>query len=255
MKNSPQTPENRFSDRVANYVKFRPGYPEGILEILQRETGLGPQSNVADIGSGTGISTALLLQTGAAVYAVEPNLAMREAAAGLLSDFPRFQSVDGLATRTTLPDRSVDLVTAFQAFHWFAGPDTRLEFDRILRPGGRVALIWNSRRLDSTPFLRNYEELLTTFGTDYASIRHENVHGPELAQFFHRGQCREFSLPNHQTCGFDSLKGRLLSSSYIPREGHPDYAAMLRQLEEIFNRHQDGGQVTIEYDTLIFIGE
>lgn len=255
MEISPLTPESRFSDRVGNYVKFRPGYPEGTLEILQRETGLGTQSAVADIGSGTGISTALLLRTGAEVFAVEPNQAMRQAAAELLNGSPQFHNVDGSATRTTLADRSVDVVTAFQAFHWFAGPDTRREFDRILRPGGKVALIWNSRRLDSTPFLRDYESLLTTFGTDYASIRHENVHGPELAQFFHGGQCREFSLPNHQTCSFDSLKGRLLSSSYIPHDGHPDHAAMMRRLEEIFGIHQSGGQVTIEYDTLIFIGE
>lgn len=254
METSTLTPESRFSDRVENYIKFRPGYPAEVAALLQREAGLLPESVVADIGSGTGISTAVLLETGSKVFAVEPNREMREAAERLLADRPGFHSVNGNAGTTTLPGHSIDLVTAFQAFHWFAGEATRREFDRILKPGGHVALVWNARRLDSTPFLRDYENLLLTHGTDYATIRHENVHGPELFQFFKDAVCRRYSLPNHQTCDFEGLKGRLLSCSYVPQEGAPGFPAMIRELEEIFARHETDGQITIEYDTLIYVG-
>ncbi|MES2705607.1 MAG: class I SAM-dependent methyltransferase [Verrucomicrobiota bacterium] len=248
------TPESRFSGRVENYIRFRPGYPSGIAALLQRETGLSPASAVADIGSGTGISTAVLLDTGSTVFAVEPNRGMREAAERLLAGRRGFVSIDGTAENTGLPAHTIDLVTAFQAFHWFKGPATRAEFDRILKPGGRVALIWNVRRPDSTPFLRDYENLLLTYGTDYATIRHENVHGPELLQFFKDGQCAQYSLPNHQICGFEDLKGRLLSCSYIPQESHPAFPAMIRELEQLFARHRVDGRVTIEYGTLVYLG-
>lgn len=254
MEKSPLTPESRFSDRVANYVRYRPGYPEGTLDILRREAGLSSEATVADIGSGTGISTAVLLKSGAEVYAVEPNQAMREAAESQLGSDPRFHSIDGTATATTLPAQSVDLVTAFQSYHWFPGIETRLEVDRILRPGGKVALIWNVRMLDTSFFLRQYEEILTTFGTDYAGVRHENVHRSGLGDFFKGGRCEPFFLANKQSFDFEGLKGRLLSSSYVPNAGHPWYPDMIRKLEEIFARHQTDGLVSIEYDTLFYIG-
>ena len=127
---------------------------------MKREVGLHPGSVIADIGSGTGISTQLLLSAGCEVYAVEPNREMREAAERILQGQAGFHSVDGTAEATTLPNQSVDLIVAAQAFHWFAPLPTRAEFDRILKPDGHVVLMWNARHLDSTPFLRGYEALV-----------------------------------------------------------------------------------------------
>lgn len=243
----------RFSDRVENYVKYRPGYPAGVLAILREGTGLTPASLVADVGSGTGISAELFLRAGNPVYGVEPNAAMRAAAEELLCGYPAFRSVDGSAEATTLPDGSVDLVVAGQAFHWFDAAAARAEFARILRPGGRVVLLWNTRRIDTTPFLRAYETLLHEFGTDYREVRHDNVTHESLARFFF-GAFERRTLPNEQRLDLDGLRGRLLSSSYAPNEGHPRHPAMLAALERIFAAHQRNGRVTVEYETEIFLG-
>lgn len=245
-------PENRFSTRVENYIRYRPDYPARIIGILRAETGITPDSVIADIGSGTGISASMMLRAGHQVIGVEPNAPMRAAAERILADQPRFISIGGTASATTLPDHSVDLITSFQAFHWFDTPETRAEFDRILRPGGHIALVWNIRLLDTTPFLRDYESLLVRFGTDYEKIRHENI-GGTLHHFF-RGTHVTHRLPHQQTFDFPSLEGRLLSSSYTPAPGHPDHPAMLAELHRIFDLHQSSGTVRFEYTTEVHIG-
>jgi SAM-dependent methyltransferase len=247
---------NRFSDRVENYVRYRPGYPRELLaaliEVLAERAGLEAGNAVADLGSGTGISAALLLESGARVFAVEPNAAMREAAEARLGGEPRFRSVDGTAEVTGLPDASVDLVTAAQAFHWFDREPTRREMRRILR-GDRVALFWNSRKTDTTPFLRDYEALLRRFGTDYAEIDHTRVGSESLAPFF-GGPFERRVFPNRQVFDLDGLRGRLLSSSYVPGPGRPGHDEMLAELRRLFDRHQEDGRVTFEYDTELYLG-
>ena len=249
-------PTKRFSDRVADYVRYRPGYPEALLRALRGEAGLGPRSRVADVGSGTGISTELLLRSGAEVWAVEPNEEMRRAAEERLGGEPRFHSVDGTAESTTIPEASVDLVAAGQAFHWFDRERARAEFLRILAPPprlGRLALFWNSRRTESTPFLRDYEALLRRFGTDYDRIDHTNL-GPEDFEAFFAGPYQSHRFENHQVFDFEGLRGRLLSSSYTPAPGHPDHEPMLTALRDLFDRHQQNGQVRFEYDTDLHLG-
>ena len=246
-------PEQRFSDRVENYVRCRPSYPQEIIPLLQRETGLVPQHVVADVGSGTGISAELFLRVGNAVYAVEPNREMREAAERLLAHFPNFHSINASAQDTTLADHSVDFIVAAQAFHWFNTPETRAEFTRILKPGGHIALIWNERRLDSTPFLQSFEQLLVTFGTDYTKVRHENVNKAALGAFF-RGDYATHTFAYEQRFDFEGLKGRLLSSSYAPAEGQPGHDEMIAELRRIFDAHQTSGQVCFEYDTRLHLG-
>jgi ubiquinone/menaquinone biosynthesis C-methylase UbiE len=166
---------SRFSDRVENYVRYRPGYPLAVLQELKAECGLAPSHVVADIASGTGIWTRMLLENGNHVVGVEPNVEMREAGERLLAAFPKFSSVAGTAEATTLADQSVDFVTAAQAAHWFDRERARHEFARILKPGGWLVLLWNERLTDSTAFLRDYEQLLLTYGTDYQDIRHEHT--------------------------------------------------------------------------------
>jgi SAM-dependent methyltransferase len=243
----------RFSNRVDNYVKFRPGYPPGVMDILRTNCGLTATSIVADVGSGTGILSELFLKNGNTVFGIEPNAPMREAAEHLLKEFPNFASIDATAEATTLETSSVDLITAAQAFHWFDRDKARTEFARILRPGGWVALIWNERRLDSTAFLRDYEKLLLRFGTDYEKVRHENVAG-ELGRFFAPADFRIKSLDNVQHFDFESLKGRTRSASYTPEPGDPNFAPLFVKLEELFNTHQSGGKVDFEYDTRVYYG-
>ena len=157
----------RFSNRVENYVKYRPGYPPEMLDFFRDELNLQKSSVIADIGSGTGISARLFLENGNKVFGVEPNEPMREAAEEFLQDFPNFESINGTAENTTLADKSVDFITAAQAFHWFDKVKVPLEFRRILRDNGHIVLIWNKRAIDSNDFLRDYENFLLEFGTDY----------------------------------------------------------------------------------------
>jgi ubiquinone/menaquinone biosynthesis C-methylase UbiE len=249
-----RAPEERFSDRVENYIRYRPSYPPAVMSLLRKETGVKAASIVADIGSGTGISTELFLREGCTVYAVEPNPEMRAAAQRLLGRYGNLRSVNGSAEATTLPDHSVDLVTAAQAFHWFKPAPTREEFTRILKPDGRVALIWNERKLEATAFLRAYEALLMKHATDYAKVRHENVNATALARFFRDGKYTTHTFANQQRFDYESLKGRLLSSSYAPSAGQPGHEAMISELADIFARCQVDGKVSFDYDTKVHLG-
>jgi SAM-dependent methyltransferase len=246
-------PLQRFSSRADNYVKYRPTYPAGVIEVLKSRCGLTEASVIADVGSGTGILTKLLLDNGNVVFAIEPNAAMRLAAEQFLSYSESFHSVDANAEATTLASQSVDFVTAAQAFHWFDRAKAKREFARILKPGGWVVLIWNERRLDSTAFLRAYEDLLLRYGTDYQKVRHEKVTG-EIADFFAPDTFALQTLENAQHFDFEALKGRLLSSSYAPDGDHLDFPAMLNELDEIFKAHQKEGIVSFEYETKIYYG-
>lgn len=248
----------RFSDRVDDYVRYRPGYPSAVLDILREETGLTSASVIADVGSGTGISSALFLRNGNTVFGVEPNAEMRHAAEELLArepgEYARFRSIDGTAESTTLPDRSVDHVVAGQAFHWFDRERARVEFARIVRPDGWLVLLWNSRRLDSTPFLCAYESLLERFGTDYRAVRHTNIDPEALRPMFEGGEFTRRVLYNEQRFDLDGVRGRLLSSSYTPTPAEPTYEPMLRELERIFEANAQGGEIRFEYDTELYFG-
>jgi SAM-dependent methyltransferase len=241
----------RFSSRVDTYVRFRPTYPRQIIETLERDCGLTRDSIVADIASGTGIFTKLLLEHGNRVFGVEPNAEMRSAGEEFLAAYSNFKSVEGTAEATTLEYRSVDLVTAAQAGHWFDRQKSRQEFVRILKPGGWAVLVWNERKTDSTPFLREYEELLLRYGTDYNEVRHEHT---VVGEFFDPLPFQERTFDLQQIFDYAGVEGRLMSSSYAPAPGHPNHAPMLRELREIFDRHRQNGKVSIEYTTRMFYG-
>lgn len=242
----------RFSSRVDDYIKYRPHYPVEIIDLLAEKCGLNPESVIADIGSGTGILTRLFLENGNPVVGVEPNLEMREAGEHYLCDYARFTSIDGTAEKTRLPARSMDFVLAGQAFHWFDQAKTRAEFQRILKEDGWVVLVWNDRRLDTTPFLRDYEALLQEFGCDYNEINHKNVQDKAVFASFYGAAPQEASFDNVQRFNLDGLLGRLNSSSYVPGRGDPRHAQMVKRAQEIFAAHQENGTVAFEYDTLVF---
>jgi SAM-dependent methyltransferase len=243
----------RFSSRVENYVRYRPGYPPEVLELLKNECGLTPDSTIADIASGTGIFTRMLAENGNRVFGVEPNDEMRRAGERLLESYSGFTSIAGTAEATTLQDHSVDIVTAAQAAHWFDREKARLEFIRILKPGGWLVLLWNERRTDSTPFLREYEHLLLAYGTDYREVRHERATA-EIADFFSPSPFRSSTLEMRQEVDYAGLEGRLLSSSYTPTSDHANYGAMLRELRRIFDAHQIDDRVSLDYNTLVYYG-
>ena len=247
-------PTRRFSDRVEYYVRFRPGYPPALLHCLQQHTGLNRTATVADLGAGTGIFTALLLPLAGCVHAVEPNTAMRAAAEQALGARTNFVSHAGTAEATTLPSASVDLITVAQAFHWFDHRACRREFARILKPGGQVALIWNERLSDTTPFLRAYEDLLRACTADYNEVNHAQFDDVAIGGFFAPAAFEKHAFPNEQSFALAGLTGRALSSSYVPNVGQPGHATFLAGLQAIFQRHAQAGCVAFHYRTVLFLG-
>src|SRR5450755_3938597 len=248
-----KSPTARFSDRVENYVRYRPGYPPEVIELLRTECGLQPCHFVADIASGTGLFTRLLLENGNSVFAVEPNLEMREMGMLELERYDRLVSVAGTAEETTLRSGSVDFVTAAQAAHWFDLPRARAEFARILRPEGWCVLIWNERRIAGTSFLRDYEQLLLNYGTDYKEVRHERTTAI-IHEFFAPAPYQERMFRICQQFDYDGTAGRLLSSSYAPLEGQASHAPMMKELQQIFRAHAVERKVEFEYNTQVYYG-
>lgn len=213
-------PLRRFSDRVEDYVRYRPTYPAGVIELLSANCGLSDSSVVADVGAGTGIFTRLLLGTGATVFAVEPNDAMQAAAQNALSSSPRFISVNGTAEATGLKERSVSIVTCAQAFHWFDPARTRSEFRRILQPSGWCALIWNSRVTAGSAFAVGFERIVREFGTARERVRHEDFEREgRFDEFFGAGRWTKRTFEHTTALSFEALAGRLLSASYVPKAG------------------------------------
>ncbi len=251
---SPLNSTARFSTRVNDYVRFRPSYPNEIINILERDCGLTRDSVIADIASGTGIFTRLLLEHGNHVFGVEPNPVMRRAGEEFLAKYPRFTSLNGTAEATTLRDQSVDFVTAAQAAHWFVREKAMPEFQRILRRGGYLVLIWNDRKMAGSRFSEEYEWLVETYGTDYSEVQRLGrvVDGNE---FFREFRCQKRTLANYQDFDYQAIEGRLLSSSYAPDRSEPSCAPMLADLRRIFDECQENGLVRMEYDTNIYFGQ
>lgn len=249
-----EDPTLRFTDRVGDYVRHRPTYPPALLAWLREAHGVAPSWTVADVGAGTGISSRMFLEAGHEVVAVEPNDAMRAAAEAALGGHPRYRSVPGRAEATTLPDRSVDLVSAAQAFHWFQPEAIHHEWRRILRPEGLVLVVWNSRRLGGTPFLDGYERLLREHATDYQQVNEHNRTPEQMRRWFGAGFRGEARFDNQQALDRDGLRGRLLSSSYAPRPGHPGHAPMLAALDRLFDATAVAGRVLLDYDVRAYVG-
>jgi SAM-dependent methyltransferase len=244
----------RFSDRVADYIRYRPDYPQAVMECLRQDAGLSPASVVGDIGSGTGIFTRHLLEAGSKVYAIEPNGPMRQAAEALLRVFDGFVSVDAAAEDTGLPAQSLDLIVCAQAFHWFNNAATKAEFQRILKPDGFAALIWNNRLADTDAFSRAYEALLREKGTDYKEVNHQNLNEADFQAFYKEGQYTRRCFPNNQIFDEAGLIGRAFSASYIP-PAHTIAGQELREeLKALFRQYSVDGTVCIKYMTEVYLG-
>lgn len=245
----------RFTERVDNYVKYRPGYPAEVLDLLQHECGLSKDVVIADIGSGTGIFTKLLLQRGFQVYAVEPNQAMQQAAKLWLGDNEKFIAIDAVAEATTLATHTIDLVVCAQAFHWFNDARTRWEFNRILKNDGFVALIWNNRLADADDFSVAYENLLKTESVDYNKVNHRNISDIDFRTFFKNGEYKQVNYPNIQVFDLDGLMGRAFSSSYVPPGNSPGGQKFRGMLLDIFEQYNTNGTVSFYYQTEVYLGK
>ena len=237
-----------------DYVRYRPSYPSEIVSLLAEECGLTASSHIADVGSGTGFLSKLFADAGYRVTGVEPNADMRAAGDRLLAAYPNFSSVSGRAEATGLPDASVDLVTAGQAFHWFDPAATRREFARILRPPRWVALLWNERLVEESDFLRRYEALLQGYAPQYRVIDHRRIDAKAITEFFGHNRWKAAHFPNPQNLDLPALRGRFLSSSYAPLPGDENYQPMIDSLERLFRETQVDGQVNFLHRTNVFVG-
>ena len=238
----------RFSCRVDLYVKHRPGYPPALIDFLADVCNLRPAHVVADVGSGSGALAEVFLRNGNAVYAIEPNPEMRAAAEHALRGYSRFRSVDAVGERTTLPERSVDLVAVGRAFHWLE-PDTALaEFARILKPEGWVVII-AFRRNTASPFLAEYEKLLSSFRTDRGRMRQRRR---ALEQFLAANAFKTQTLPEERCLGREGLQGLTLSYSTSPAPDDPQAVSLLDAVDALFQKHQRGGEVLVGHDVTIY---
>ena len=238
-------PTTRFSDRVENYVKYRPSYPKEIIPFLEKKYQLASDKRIVDIGSGTGIFSELFLKNGYRVTGIEPNENMRKAAEAKLHHYPGFSSRNHQAEKTGLKTHSADLITVAQAFHWMEPVQTKKEFFRILKPGGHIVLAWNLR-LTHSPFLRDYHALKQKFGIDYKDSKMVNEEA--ISSFFDPLLFTVYHFPNVQCLDFESLKGQLLSASYIPLPGHPSYNPMINELIYLFVAYNENGFVQMEFE-------
>jgi ubiquinone/menaquinone biosynthesis C-methylase UbiE len=253
--NPPGDPTQRFSDRVADYQRYRPGYPDAVFDYLIEHCRLTTADVVVDVGAGTGLSTEPWLARGFRVQAVEPNAEMRAAAADCLAAYSQLELVDGTAEALPMPDGNAGLITAAQAFHWFESDTSRGEFKRVLKPNGQVALIWNERQGDASPFLQGYEKAMQAYANDYSTITHERRSTQRIVEFFAPGEVTEQGFDNAQAFDFEGLCGRVWSSSYAPPPGSPNYAPLREQMQQLFDRYASDGKVQFVYRTRVFTGQ
>lgn len=247
-------PDNtlRFSNRVQDYIRYRPQYPIAVLEILKSECFLTPQHIIADIGSGTGISSELFLNNDNLVHAVEPNMEMRLAAEYLNKALSNFISINGAGESTGLPDSSIDFIICAQTFHWLDSSLAKKEFWRILKPDGKIVLLWNERSIDSD-FQKEYEEILYRCVSAYKEVTHRDISEVVLSEFFAPHTMVKYQLPNYQDLDLEGLLGRMMSSSYIPKEGQ-EHHNLISEITQLFHNHQIGGKVRFEYKTNVYVG-
>jgi SAM-dependent methyltransferase len=246
-----------YSRVVDNYARYRPGYPDELVALLEAECGLAPGLPIADIGSGTGLLAEVLLRHGYGVAGVEPNDAMRATAEERLGAYPGFTSIAATAEATSLAGHSVQMITVGNAFHWFNHAQVRPEFARILVPAGWVALVWNLEWNDGSPFAVAFEQFWQRHidpDARFIGMRDRRLPG-YIPQFFAPGAFKQSGIETAQVCDLAALKGLALSTIKAPQPDDPRHAPMAAELEAIFNQFHQDGTVTLHYDTAVIYGQ
>jgi ubiquinone/menaquinone biosynthesis C-methylase UbiE len=245
----------KFTPRVTYYERYRPSYPMDLLWLMEKEIGFDVSDNVADIGSGTGILSKLFVQNGNIVFAVEPNNAMRAVAEEKFRNNFNFISISGTAENTKLEDSSIDVIVSGQAFHWFDIKKVPEEFKRILVDNGYVVLVWNERKEKKKGIMYAYEKICRKYGTDYEKYKcSKEITVSSLNKIFGVRNFKYTEFEVKQYLSFEGIKGRLLSSSFIPLEGLA-YKEMIKELKTFFSKYQHYGKVLLEYKTRVFYGK
>jgi ubiquinone/menaquinone biosynthesis C-methylase UbiE len=260
----------RFSGRSTSYVKHRPSYPVELLTFIQEKLHWSNDRKIADIGAGTGIFTALLLEQGYTVVAVEPNDDMRHELLQQLQRYlgvaeskkkanskpqsKRLTVINGSAESTSLADGSVDGIVCAQSFHWFDVGLARAEFKRVLVPHGEVVLVWNQRDVDASPFMQGYEDLFMQYGEQYDKVKHKQVSVENLTPFYGGKLPTLKSFYYEQSLDLEGLIGRIASSSFSLTEQDSRYTAFIAQIHKLFTLHEQHGQVTMKYRTDVYWG-
>lgn len=245
----------RFTARAENYRKYRPDYPAAVIDVLKKKCSLNKDSVIADIGSGTGIFAKLLLPHVGMVYGVEPNSEMRKTAEELLASYGNFKSRDASAENTTLKTRSIDIVTAATAFHWFDKQKTKVEFKRILKDPKWVVLIWNERNWQNSEVESAYDAILNKCAPDYSNRAHKKIAGLSLEEWYEPGTSELLDFKNSQRMNWEGLQGRFLSSSYAPQPGDPNCARALDELRAMYDRFAREDSIILDYSTRLYVGK
>jgi ubiquinone/menaquinone biosynthesis C-methylase UbiE len=241
----------RFSRKAEAYAKYRPTYPKEIIGILNSQIKFSKDRIVADVGSGTGILSRIFLDNGNFVYGIEPNNEMRSFAEKDLTKYPKFVSLNRLAENTGLPNLSVDLVTAGQALHWFDREKARLEFFRILKPGGYVMIIYNERKKQDG-MMDDYDAIVDR---NASKSEAPDIDAPYLEKFFASKDYKEYTVSNEQILDFEGLVGRASSASYLPSKDDPGFDSLVKDLKKLFDSYQKNGSITLQYQTILFLGQ
>ncbi len=242
-----------FTGRVEEYAKYRPGYPEQIVSLLESKIEFDQSKDIADVGCGTGKLSRVFLNNGNLVFGVEPNDEMRMKSEKLLSKFINFISVEGTAENTMLATNSVDVITVGQAFHWFDLKKTKKEFKRILKKDGYVVIVWNERK-NASQVMKAVNKILLSLNQEHEEAEKNLVDKNLLNTFYGVEKINKSTFPNFQMLDLAGLKGRIQSISYVPEKGDVNKRIM-NEIKDVFEKYNNGGQVKIEYTTKVFWGK